>query len=89
MHIDKHPVRSYWEREWTFPATDGVVGITLRGGESGPNADAKVLPSFASSVRIYSEKLQPEIGVWIRLRYRSDHTFPRRVSGDARPRLRR
>ena len=41
MHIEKHPERSYWECEWTFPATGGVVGITLRGGENGPNADAR------------------------------------------------
>jgi hypothetical protein len=41
MHNAKHPERSYWECEWTFPATGGVVGIALRGGESGPNADAR------------------------------------------------
>jgi len=54
MHMGKHPERSYWECEWTFPATGEVVGITLRGGESGPNADARqfylALPSRYESI---------------------------------------
>ena len=41
MHIEKHPERSYWECEWTFPATGTVIGITLPGGESGPENDAR------------------------------------------------
>jgi hypothetical protein len=41
MHMGKHPERSYWECEWTLPATGGVVLITLRGGESGPSTDAR------------------------------------------------
>ena len=41
MHIEKYPERSYWECEWTFPATGEVVGIILPGGESGPDAEAR------------------------------------------------
>ena len=41
MYIQKHPERSYWECEWTFPATGEIVGITLRGGENGPNDGAR------------------------------------------------
>lgn len=41
IYIEKHPERSYWECQWTFPATGKVVGITLPGGESGPEADGR------------------------------------------------
>jgi hypothetical protein len=41
MHIGKHPERSYWECEWTFPPTGTVVGITLHGGERGPDHEAR------------------------------------------------
>ena len=41
MHMGKHPERSYWECEWIFPATCSIVGISLRGGENGPNPEAR------------------------------------------------
>ena len=41
MHVGKHPVRSCWECEWKFPATGTVVSVTLHGGESGPDNDAR------------------------------------------------
>ncbi len=41
MHIEKHSERSYWECAWAFPATRTVVGITLPGGENGPNPEAR------------------------------------------------
>jgi hypothetical protein len=41
MHIGKHPERSYWECEWAFPPSGTVIEITLNGGESGPDNDAR------------------------------------------------
>ena len=41
VHTSKRPDRSYWECEWTFPATGSVVGITLPGGEDGPKPEAR------------------------------------------------
>jgi hypothetical protein len=41
IHIDKHPKRSYWEGEWSFPPTGTVVSIALDGDESGPNDEAR------------------------------------------------
>jgi hypothetical protein len=41
MHIEKHPERSYWECQWTFPATGTVIRIALPGGQSGPENDAR------------------------------------------------
>lgn len=41
LHMEKHPERSYWECQWMFRPTGTVVGITLRGGESGPSNDAR------------------------------------------------
>ncbi len=56
MHIGKHPERSYWEGEWMFPRTGTVVGITLRGGERGPDNEARQfylgLPARFDTIRI-------------------------------------
>jgi hypothetical protein len=41
MHISKWPERSYWECEWSFPETGTVVGISLPGGEAGPQPEAR------------------------------------------------
>ena len=41
MHIEKHPERSYWECQWTFPPTGTVVHIALHGRESGPDHEAR------------------------------------------------
>jgi hypothetical protein len=41
IHISKWPERSYWEGEWTFPPTGTVVGIALRGGETGPSPESR------------------------------------------------
>src|SRR4029453_13317763 len=37
MYIARYPERSYWEAEWTFPATNNNVSIALEGDESGPS----------------------------------------------------
>jgi hypothetical protein len=54
IRIDKRPERSYWEGEWTFPATHTTVDITLPGGETGPNPEARqfylTLPSRFDNV---------------------------------------
>jgi hypothetical protein len=41
MHIGKHPERSYWEGRWTLLGFAHVVEVFLRGGEDGPNGDAR------------------------------------------------
>lgn len=69
MHIDKRPERSYWEGEWTFPATRTAVGITLRGGENGPNPEARqfylTLPSrFDSILKACRPRLEQVFRDW-------------------------
>jgi hypothetical protein len=41
MFIPNAPERSYWEGEWTFPETGGMVSIGLPGGECGPMSEAR------------------------------------------------
>jgi len=69
MHFDKRPERSYWEGEWAFPATRTVVGITLRGGENGPNPEARqfclTLPSrFESILKACRPRLEEVFHDW-------------------------
>lgn len=69
MHTEKHPERSYWECEWKFPPTETVVGITLHGGESGPDNDARQfylgLPArFDSILSACRPKLEQVLRDW-------------------------
>jgi hypothetical protein len=69
MHVQKHPVRSYWECEWTFPPTGTVVSVTLHGGESGPDDDARQfylsLPArFDSILSVCRPKLEQVFRDW-------------------------
>jgi hypothetical protein len=41
MYTSKRPERSYWECEWTFPKTNTVVVIAIRGSERGPLPEAR------------------------------------------------
>jgi len=69
MHMEKRPERSYWEGQWTFPATGTVVGISLRGGENGPNPEPRqfylTLPSrFDSILEACRPRLQEVFRDW-------------------------
>jgi hypothetical protein len=69
MHIGKHPERSYWECEWMFPPTGSAVGITLRGGVSGPDSDARqfyldVAARFDSIMTACRPKLEEVFRDW-------------------------
>jgi len=41
IHIAKHPERSYWEGNWTFPSTGYPVGVYPCGGVNGPSEEAR------------------------------------------------
>jgi len=69
MHIGKHPEKSYWECEWTFPPTGTVVDIALQGRESGPDHEARqfylgLSARFNSIVKLCRPRLERVFREW-------------------------